>query len=82
MRPHRPRSRSVTLGPVSRPDLIGCLATPLADRVAPPGIRIAAIGKTLPAYAPSIISRRDWLPTPAVAQFAAGLKQAAADALD
>ncbi|WP_246793132.1 LysR family transcriptional regulator [Burkholderia perseverans] len=74
-----PSSFSVTLGLVSRSDVIGCFTKPLADMVAPLGIRIAAIEETLPAYELSIISRRDLLPTPAVTQFVACLKQAAAE---
>ncbi|MBU9171330.1 LysR family transcriptional regulator [Burkholderia gladioli] len=76
-----PSSFSVTLGLVSRSDVIGCFTKPLAEMVAPLGIRIAAIEETLPNYELSILSRRDLLPTPAVTQFIACLKQAAADTL-
>lgn len=71
-----PSSFAVTLGLVSRSDVIGCFTKPLAAMVAPLGIRAAALDETLPSYDLSIIARRDLLPTPAVTQFVACLRQA------
>jgi LysR family transcriptional regulator of abg operon len=45
--------------------------------VTPLGIHVANIEETLPGYDLSIISRRDLLPTPAVAQFVSCLEDAA-----
>ena len=71
-----PSSFAVTLGLVSQTDIIGCFTRPLAARVAPLGIRVAQIEDALPNYDLSIISRRDLLPTPAVAQFVTCLQDA------
>jgi DNA-binding transcriptional LysR family regulator len=71
-----PSSFAVTLGLVSQTDVIGCFTRPLAQMVAPLGIRVAQIEDALPNYDLSIISRRDLLPTPAVQQFVSCLQQA------
>ena len=70
-----PSSFAVTLGLVSQTDVISCFTRPLAQKVAPLGIRVAQIEDALPNYDLSIISRRDLLPTPAVQQFVACLRQ-------
>lgn len=76
-----PSSFAVTLGLVARSDVIGCFTKPLAAMVAPLGIRPARLDDRLPSYDLSILSRRDLLPTPAVTQFIACLRQAADETL-
>ncbi|WP_323120471.1 LysR family transcriptional regulator [Burkholderia alba] len=76
-----PSSFAVTLGLVSRSDVIGCFTKPLAAVVAPLGIRAADLEETLPSYDLSILARRDLLPTPAVTQFTACLRQAVGETL-
>ncbi|WP_168791240.1 LysR family transcriptional regulator [Paraburkholderia aromaticivorans] len=71
-----PSSFAVTLGLVSQTDVIGCFTRPLAQMVAPLGIRVAQIEEALPNYDLSIISRRGLLPTPAVLQFVSCLQDA------
>jgi len=77
-----PSSFAVTLGLVSQTDVIGCFTRSLAQMVAPLGIRAAQIDDALPNYDLSIISRRDLLPTPAVQQFVACLRQATRERMD
>jgi LysR family transcriptional regulator of abg operon len=74
---HAPSSFAVALGLVSQTDMIGCFTKALATMVTPLGIHVANIEETLPGYDLSIISRRDLLPTPAVAQFVSCLEDAA-----
>lgn len=76
-----PSSFAVTLGLVAHSDVIGCFTKPLAEVVAPLGIRAAPLDDALPSYDLSILARRDLLPTPAVTQFTACLRQAVSETL-
>lgn len=71
-----PSSFAVTLGLLSQSDVLGCFTRPLAAMLAPLGVRAAPIEEALPNYKLSILSRRDLLPTPALARFITCLHQA------
>jgi DNA-binding transcriptional LysR family regulator len=71
-----PSSFAVTLGLLSQSDVLGCFTRPLAAMVAPLGVRAAQIEEALPDYELSILSRRDSLPTPALARFITCLREA------
>ena len=74
---HAPSSFAVALGLVSQTDMIGCFTKELATMVAPLGVHVANIEEAMPAYDLRIISRRDLLPTPAIARFISCLQDAA-----
>ena len=57
------------------------LTRPLAEMVAPLGIRTAELDESMPRFDLSIIARRDLLPTPAVSQFVTCLKRAVNETL-
>ncbi|PVX61048.1 LysR substrate-binding domain-containing protein [Paraburkholderia unamae] len=72
-----PSSFSVTLGLLSKTDVIGCVTQPLLDAIAPLGIEALPVLDALPTINVSALMRKDVLPTRAASHFLEVLRDAA-----